>query len=175
MSSEYVAKTIEAYDASPDKFVETTSQMVMVPELQTLVGLLPNRASPVLDAGCAYGRDSAWLTNEGIQTVGIDMSKELLRRAKQFYPELEFREMDVRHIDFPDRYFAGVWCNAVLLHLNDEDAAQAIKEIYRVLEPNGAVCISFKEGQGSKEVAETLTSDKSRFYNLMRLLKRLVR
>jgi SAM-dependent methyltransferase len=165
MSSEYVSKTIEAYNASPDKFVNTTEQMVLTPELQTVVDLLPNRTAPLLDAGCAYGRDSAWFTTKGLKTVGIDMSKELLQRARQFYPELEFHEMDVRHLDFPNNYFSGVWCNAVLLHLNDEDVTRAVKEIRRVLMPGGAVCISFKEGQGSGEVAETFTTDKSRFYN----------
>lgn len=165
MSNDYVAKTIEACDTSPDKFINTTGQMVLMLEPQTFIDLLPSRAAPVLDAGCAYGRDSAWFAGKGLQTVGIDMSKALLQKARQFYPELEFREMDIRHLDFPDNYFSGVWCNAVLLHLNDEDIIRAIKEIQCVLIPGGAVCVSFKEGHGSREVAETFTSDKSRFYN----------
>lgn len=74
-------------------------------------------------------------------------------------------EMNICNLDFPDNYFSGVWCNAVLLHLNDKDMLKAIREIQRVLAPKGATCISLKEGIGSREVTEKFTSDQSRFYN----------
>lgn len=59
MTQDYITRTIAAYDASPDKYINTTKQMILTHEIETLIDLLPMRSSPVLDAGCAYGRDCA--------------------------------------------------------------------------------------------------------------------
>jgi len=139
--------------------------MINLQEIDTLVEFLPDTDSPVLDAGCAFGRDSAVLASKGLRTVGIDMSDELLTRAKSLHPDFEFAKMDVRELNFPDNSFSGIWCNAVLLHLKDVDVQTALAEFYRVLKPGGAVCISFKEGKGEQEVMEMFSSDQSRFYN----------
>jgi SAM-dependent methyltransferase len=44
-------------------------------------------------------------------------------------------KMDVHHIPFPDNRFSVVFCNHVMEHV--EDDLKALKEIYRVLKPNG--------------------------------------
>ena len=93
------------------------------------------------------------------------MSKELIKKAQHINPNLEFKLMDVRNIEFPDNAFGAVWCSAVLLHLNDSDLEKALRDIYRVLKPGGVVAMSFKEGAGEKEVVETFSTDLSRFYN----------
>lgn len=165
MPDDYVAQTIAAYDAGPDKYVAATDDMLMERELDTFSGMLPDISSPVLDAGCAYGKDSTVLSLKGLQVVGIDMSAELLKRAKQASPDVEYLQMDVRRLEFPDATFSGVWCNAVLPYLSDQDVLRALQEIRRVLKPNGVICVSFKEGQGNQAITEALTGDQPRFYN----------
>ena len=166
MSGDYISKTLQAYNDSPEKYVESTAEMVLMPELETLVGLLPNSDKPMLDAGCAYGRDMDVLGSRfGRSVVGIDMSDELLQRGKQLHPQFDFKNMDVRHLDFSDETFSGVWCNAVLLHLSDEDIEQSLTELRRVLIPGGAICISFKEGEGTEQLVEKFSSNGARFYN----------
>ena len=165
MKADYVAKTLDAYEASVDKYQSSTSGLVNELELNNLVEQLPDHQHPLLDAGCAFGRDSSWLTNKGYQVVGIDLSGGLLARARQLHPELSFEKMDVRHLTFPDDRFSGIWCNAVLLHLKDDDVVAALKEFYRVLISGGVVAVSFKEGVGSEDKMETFSSNKFRFYN----------
>ena len=165
MQTDYNTNTIDAYNASPDKYVDTTKTLVMRPELENFASLLPDKSSLVLDAGCAFGKDSAILTNMGVKLIGIDMSDELLKRAAMIHPDFEFIKMDVRNLKFPDNYFSGIWCNAVLLHLTDSDILITLKEFHRVLKMNGVIYISFKEGEGTENITETFTSDKSRFYN----------
>lgn len=165
MPKDYIAKTIEAYDNAPEKFALATTEMVNYPGLETMIKYLPDTEAPILDVGCGFGRDSAILRKMGFETVGIDMSEKLLEKGHALHPDLSLAKMDVRSLDFTDDTFAAAWCNAVLLHLNDEDLAQALGEILRVLKPGGVIAVSFKEGTGQKEVMEKFSSNLARFYN----------
>jgi len=44
-------------------------------------------------------------------------------------------KMDIHHIPFPENTFDAVMCNHVLEHVNDD--IRAMKEVFRVLKPNG--------------------------------------
>ncbi len=134
-------------------------------ELRTFGELVPSDNRAILDAGCAYGRDAAILARQGLNVTGIDLSDAFIAKAHELHPGIPVSKMDVRKLDFPDGAFGGVWCNAVLLHLNDEDVGMALKEFNRVLVPGGVVLISFKEGSGQREFVESLTSTQSRYYN----------
>lgn len=162
--NDYVKKTISAYNKSPQKYIQRTEEMIPYHAIEKMIKYLPS-GSLILDAGCAFGRDAGIFTKKGFKVVGIDLSKELLTEAQKRFPQIEFHQMDVRKLDFPNNYFDGIWCNAVLLHLKDEDIIRALKEFNRVLKKNGILCTSFKEGVGSEEKIESFSSDNSRFFN----------
>jgi len=60
----------------------------------------------VLDAGCGAGRDTNILANIGFSTIGIDVSRGLIRLAKQKFPKLNFIIGDIRKLPFSDDYFS---------------------------------------------------------------------
>lgn len=135
-------------------------------ELHTFTELVSSGSNnAVLDAGCAYARDAAIMADQGLDVTGIDLSDSLLAKAHELHPHISVSKMDVRKLAFPDATFGGIWCNAVLLHLNDEDVLTALREFNRVLVPGGALLVSFKEGTGQREFVESLTSTQSRYYN----------
>ncbi|MDB5160838.1 MAG: hypothetical protein JWO96_218 [Candidatus Saccharibacteria bacterium] len=162
---DYIEKTIQAYDSSADKYASSTDDMANKQEIQQMLDYMPDGEKVILDVGCGPGRDAQIMTDNGISVIGIDMSKELIKKAQQLHPGINFALMDVRNLEFPDNSFGAVWCNMVLLHLNDEDLKTALVEIHRILKPEGIVAISFKKGDGAKEVLETFSTDLSRFYN----------
>lgn len=162
---DYIEKTIAAYNQNTDKYVESTAGMTPPSEFGRFIELIKDGDGPILDAGCAFGRDTAAFKEHGFEVVGIDLSDGLLEQAHRLHPDLSFQKMDVRQLDFPDNYFAGIWCHAVLLHLNDQDIEEALKEFHRVLKPGGGLFVSFKKGQGGKQVLETFSSNAERFYN----------
>lgn len=164
MSDEYIARTLNAYNADPKKYEDATKEMILHEEIEEFMSRIPNKELPVLDAGCAFGRDTAMLAENGFKTEGIDMSDGLLERAKELYPNLSFQKMDVRKLEFPDESFSGVWCNATLLHLTDKDMRTALEEFKRVLIPNGIVFMSLKEGEGEEELVEKFSSNSARYY-----------
>jgi len=165
MNDGYIKKTISAYNNNPQKYVDRTREMIPYHAIDKIMKYLKPR-SLLLDAGCAYGRDSIIFKNKGFKVIGIDLSEELLKKAKEFCTNIEFKQMDVRRLDFQDNYFDGIWCNATLLHLKEEDIKIALKEFYRVLKKNGVLCCSFKEGVGSGEKVESFSCVHGRFFCL---------
>lgn len=148
----YIKKTIKAYDKNQNEFIKRTDLKNKIPyhAIKKMMKYLP-KESILLDAGCAYGRDANIFSNNNYKVIGIDLSQKLLNEAKKRYKNIKFLKMDVRELKFPDQYFDGVWCNAVLFHLNNEDIKLALKEFYRVLKQDGILYTSYKKGIGSEE------------------------
>lgn len=162
---DYIQKTIAAYDSAPDKYASATTDMVNELEMKTVLKYLPSGEQKLLDVGCAFGRDSQVFKKHGLSVTGIDMSVELLKRAKVQNPDIDFLHMDVRSLSFPDNYFGAIWCNAVLLHLNDNDLVKALHELHRVLVKDGIIAISVKLGEGEKTFVEDFSTSQERYYN----------
>jgi ubiquinone/menaquinone biosynthesis C-methylase UbiE len=100
-------------------------------------GLAPGRA---LDAACGTGRHARHLVELGWETVGIDVTPEMLSRAAATVPEARFLEADLRDVPAEDEWFDLVVCGLALAHLADLDAAVA--ELARVLKPGGHLVAS---------------------------------
>lgn len=165
MPDEYIARTLNAYNADPKKYEDATKDMVLHDELDEFLARIPNKEFPILDAGCAFGRDTNLFTKRGFEVEGIDMSSGLIKRAKELYPDLSFQEMDIRHLKFPDETFSAIWCNATILHLKDQDITKTLNEFRRVLIPGGVIAVSVKEGIGEEEFIEKFSSNSARYFN----------
>lgn len=92
---------------------------------------------PLLEIGCGYGRWFDFWGNRGRPFVGVDFTFSLLARAKTKHPESIWVVADVRHLPFPPACFRGVSSVKVLQCLPPEERFQAVKELFRVLAPEG--------------------------------------
>lgn len=101
---------------------------------------------PVLDAGCGAGRDCSLFERDGLSPVGLDLSLGLLHEARQV-SHAPLVLGDVRNLPFGGASFQGVWCCAVLLHLDETDAFSALTEIFRVLVAGGVLFVSVRLGE----------------------------
>lgn len=164
MKTDYIAKTIQAYDNNPQKYIDKTQDMILHSEIEKFLKQIPN-GGLILDGGCAFGRDARIFYSKGYKVIGIDLSEKLLEKAKELSPQIDYRLMDLRKLEFSDETFDGVWCSASLLHLNHDDLKVSLKEIFSILKKNGVLYCSFKKGEENKEVLESFSSDKPRFFN----------
>jgi arsenite methyltransferase len=109
------------------------------------------RLSPgerVLDLGCGAGTDSlvaAQMVDVGGRVTGIDMTPEMLRKARAAAAEMgvtnvEFLEAEAEHLPFADESFDVLVSNGVIDLIPDKDAVFA--EIFRVLQPGGRMQIA---------------------------------
>ena len=96
----------------------------------------------VLDCGCADGRNSEYLMNQGFKVTGIDFSKTVIERTQKRLPKGKFLVGDVRKLDlFKDNSFDLI-IDAGALHANyPEDTLSIIKEYYRVLRSLGKMFV----------------------------------
>ncbi len=161
--NDYIKKTIMAYDDTKT-YENSTRLLVPKVELNEFVSMLPSGLM-VLDAGCAFGRDTEFLKAKGVTVRGIDLSPALIGRAKELVPDTDFEVKDIRKTGFTDEQFDGIWCNATLLHLKDEDIAVALAEFKRIMKPGGVLAVSLKKGEGTQQFVEKFSSKSERFFN----------
>jgi arsenite methyltransferase len=161
-----IRKTYASVSQEPDKdFVFPTGrawaedldypkELVKVP--QTAVESFAGVANPfelgrlepgevVLDLGCGAGTDSlvaAQMVAPDGRVVGIDMTPEMLEKARRAAAELEatnveFFEAEAEKLPFDDDTFDVVISNGVIDLIPDKDAVFA--ELMRVLKPGGRI------------------------------------
>jgi ubiquinone/menaquinone biosynthesis C-methylase UbiE len=96
----------------------------------------------ILDCGAGGAVPPLALFHQhGFEAWGIDTSDEQLERAKGFCDEeglqLHLHKGDMRAIPFEDENFDYVYEHYSMCHLNKNDTALAIHEMYRVLKKQG--------------------------------------
>lgn len=98
----------------------------------------------VLDVGCGAGRTTGPLDALGFDVVGIDVSREMVERARAIYPEVEFQVGDVTDLEFADDAFDyAVFAHNGIDYVHPErERRQAIEELRRVLAPGGVLLFS---------------------------------
>jgi ubiquinone/menaquinone biosynthesis C-methylase UbiE len=157
---------MEAYNQNVQEYIVTSGTRPMTIELDAFCALVPPGGS-VLDVGCGYGRDTLALAGKGFSPIGIDLSTGLLEEARRRAPEVDFRQMNMLELDFPDNTFDGIWACASLLHLSLEDIPKALAEFYRVLKPGGSVFITMKQGDDVEKNEPSFSSKIPRHFSFV--------
>jgi len=96
--------------------------------------LAPEPGQRILDVGCGTGELTHKIAESGAQVTGTDFSADMITKARQTFPGLDFRVMDARQLTF-DEPVDAVFTNATLHWI--PEAAQVIQSVYGVLKPGG--------------------------------------
>lgn len=102
--------------------------------LQPYVGL----EQPILDAGCGTGLAGQSLQEKGYrQLTGIDISPDMLERAKQIgcYHKMHLQDLSDTPYPFVDNQFAAITCIGVFSLIIEP--RPILQEFWRVLQPGG--------------------------------------
>jgi ubiquinone/menaquinone biosynthesis C-methylase UbiE len=97
----------------------------------------------VLEIGCGLGIDSIKFAKNRAKLVCIDLSNTSVRCTKNLIDHFELNaavmQADAQFLNFKDNSLDAVYAYGVLMHVEDENIA--VKEIYRVLKPNGKALV----------------------------------
>lgn len=136
------ARTLEpqsAYARWAATYPPEPHNRLMEVEQDAVLGLLPDVSGLLaLDAGCGSGRYLRALRERGARAIGIDLSAEMLSRARQLSSRLA--RADLRALPFDEMAIDVVVCALALGDFAEIDLA--LGEIARVLRPGGFVIYS---------------------------------
>ncbi len=102
----------------------------------------------VCEIGCGPGQIARYLKDREVSICGIDLSEEMVKRANSLNPDISFQRGDMRALEIPDAYLAGIVCFYAIIHLRREDVPRALTEMHRVLKPGASFLLSFHRGEG---------------------------
>lgn len=95
-----------------------------------------SKAETVVDLGCGNGEIAHSLTEKGFSVIGIDSSKEMIERAKQNYPDIEFICSDATCFDLAEPVDV-IFSNAVFHWIDKDKQSDMLKCVYKSLKQNG--------------------------------------
>jgi SAM-dependent methyltransferase len=101
----------------------------------------------VADLGCGPGHVARYLDVQGVRMVGIDLSPEMTRVAKELYPGIDFRVGDMTALDLSDASLAGVIAFYAIVHFRPDELGPIFREMRRVLSPGGLALLAFHIGE----------------------------
>jgi ubiquinone/menaquinone biosynthesis C-methylase UbiE len=133
----------------------------------TLKEVAPGHGELILDVGCGRAIDGALLCERGARVVGLEPSRVMLVRAKEYLAEnngcVVLAQGIGESLPFKSQSFDKVMCKGALDHFFCP--GKTMEEIARVLKPNGEMIVSianfnslgFRLGKGLYPVTRFLS------------------
>jgi len=108
-------------------------------------GIAPVAGMKVLDFGCGCGRILRWLLDDypGVEFHGVDTDPDAVRWCESHLPGGHFSAGSPEPpLPYPDAYFRAVYAFSVFTHLDAVFQDLWLKELKRILNPDGVLLIT---------------------------------
>jgi ubiquinone/menaquinone biosynthesis C-methylase UbiE len=119
-----------------DKYLEggdTYQAKVIAPNLLRILSI--KKGESVLDLACGQGYFSRLVKEQGASVLGVDLSSELINKAKQQNPDIDFVIANAENTKLKKDFFDKVF--TVLAFENIKNIEETVGEIKRVLKNGG--------------------------------------
>ena len=144
------------YDTIADEYALEFGQLYEDPEVvdEFLNKLKPN--SKILDLGGGTGKLTDLFIQKGHQAICYDFSKEMMRKAKEYYPNIPYILDDMLNIEihFEKNTFDGIIAFYSLFHIPKEDLNNVFTSINNLLKEDGVFCFVVQLGDGEQFIDE---------------------
>ena len=144
-----MTNSIAYYDANAVAFAEATRAVDMSALHARFLAHVPE-GGRILDAGCGAGRDSKAFIDAGYRVRAFDASSCLALLAAEWIGQsvdvLDFTDFDEQQV------YDGIWACASLLHLPEREVPAILARLWCGLKPGGVFYLSFKHGDGERQV-----------------------
>jgi SAM-dependent methyltransferase len=132
----------DGYDEIADEYLARRSDdAAESPHLDWLCERLAD-GGRVLDAGCGAGVPVAERLAADHDVVGVDFSREQLRRARENVEKARFVQGDMSTLGFADDSFDAVCAFFSLIHVPLDEHARVAAAFHRVLRPGGLAVLT---------------------------------
>lgn len=141
--------TLKYYQDNAQTFFDGTVNVDMFSLYETFTRHLAPGAR-VLDAGCGSGRDAKAFLEMGYQVEAFDASSAMVELARE-HTGLPIQVKTFADVEWKEE-FDGIWCCASLLHVPAVELLGVMRRLADALKPGGVWYVSFKYGDGEREV-----------------------
>ena len=102
----------------------------------------------VADLGCGPGRVAAMLAANGLEVVGVDVSKAMVAFARAAHPDIAFEEGRLDALPFESGELAGAVCWYSIIYTPPDRLGEVFAELARVVQSGGCLLVAFQAGTG---------------------------
>ncbi|BBI35680.1 class I SAM-dependent methyltransferase [Cohnella abietis] len=95
----------------------------------------------VLDIGCGRGEFIQLLQSEGVSVSGIDLNADMVKYCKNKGYDVHHANVLEHLATVDDKTYDGIFMAQVIEHLSYEEYMPLLKEIFRVLKPQGVAIV----------------------------------
>jgi SAM-dependent methyltransferase len=117
----------------------------------------------LLEIGPGPGKDSRFFKDQGLDTVCIDLSPEMVKLCQQ--KGLTAQVMDMMDMRFPDNSFDSVYALNSLLHLPKYEMPAVLRKISQILNPAGLFFLGIYGGFNFEGVRDKDNYIPKRFFS----------
>lgn len=138
------------YDAMADRFAAWREEIAGSKEaewVEYVLGRLPPRPA-ILELCCGAASPTTMLLADRGDLLGIDFSREQVRRARERCPGARFLEADVTQVEFDEESFDAVVSVYGFNHVPRADLPSLLVRIGRWLKPGGHLLATFGRSRG---------------------------
>lgn len=151
-SQTYKSITTDTYNQIADEYIARDHQTIdeskeVNESVKKFADLIP-AGSTILDIGIGGGRDARLFAGLGFRIVGIDIAAKLLQKGSKLENTglIEYLEMDLEDLRFPEDSFVAIWANASLHHIPKKNLPSVLHSIKLILKPDGYLQIKMHRG-----------------------------
>ena len=150
-----------SYDRVAERYAEQfCDEMERKPFDRKMLDWLAERvgnSGVVCDMGCGPGQVAGYLHSRGIEACGVDLSPEMIERARRLNPGIPFQQGDMLALArVADDSFDGIAAFYAIVNLPRTSVVRALQELRRVLRRGGVLLLAFHIGEGVKHLEELL-------------------
>ncbi len=125
------------YDIFAQKYEDNRAIFNMDEIIENFASVLKIDKGNLLDLGCGAGEPfPAFFLRRGWQVTGVDYSKEMLRLAQIYQPQMTTILSDMTLVDFNHNTFDAVTAIYSIFHIEKEKHNKLFENIYNWLKPN---------------------------------------
>ena len=106
----------------------------------------------ICDLGCGPGQIARYLHRQGVKTLGVDLSANMVAEAQRLNPKIHFHQGDMLSLPDEDNSWGGIAAFYCIIHIPREQIVDALREMKRVLKPGGILLLAFHIGTDIKHL-----------------------
>lgn len=133
--------SVNYYNENAAAFIERTFNLDVSHLMEAFLSQIPP-GGRILDLGCGSGRDAKHFMEMGYEVYAIDASERMVEHAKRYLGDrvslATFESYET------DMLFDGIWAQASLIHVAEDDLVSVIRKYRDMLKSGGVFHMSFK-------------------------------